>query len=88
MSKSLLYHAFGVSKVEYISTKYEKGNVIFKTELSHKGLQCPCCYHMNFHFKGKRIRQFQMVSFGKKKCFLELIMHRIKCLNCNNLYWP
>lgn len=88
MSTSLLYHAYGISGVKYLSTEHREGEVIFKTEMDRKAIQCPQCKSQSFHYKGKKYRRLRMVPFGRKKCFLEVMMHRIECLNCKKVWWP
>lgn len=88
MSTSLLFHAFGVSGVNYLSTEYNNSQVTFHAEMTTQCLQCPKCSNLDFKFRGKRVRRFHMIPFGTKKCFLNLILHRVECKKCNFLYWP
>ncbi len=88
MSASLLNHAYGISGVQYKSTKHHKGEVIFKSEMDRNSVRCPNCKSKNFHFKGKKDRKFRMVPFGRKKCFLEVKLHRCECQDCGKLWWP
>lgn len=88
MSTSLLHHAFGVSGVEYLSTDYADAQVVFRAEMTTQCLQCPKCAGVHFKFRGKRTRRFHMIPFGRKRCFLDLILHRVECRNCEHLYWP
>ena len=34
------------------------------------------------------MRRFHLPPVGKKKCFLDLILHRVQCRGCHHLYWP
>lgn len=88
MSTSLLYHAFGVSGVKYLSTNYSDSQVTFHAEMTTQCLQCPKCAGLHFKFRGKHTRRFHMIPFGKKQCFLDLILHRVECRGCGHLYWP
>lgn len=88
MSTSLLYHAYGISGVKYLSTEHPDGEIIFKAEMDRKTVHCPHCKSKNFHYKGRKSRRFRMVPFGRKKCFLEVMMHRIECLDCEKVWWP
>jgi hypothetical protein len=29
-----------------------------------------------------------MSPIGRKKCMLELVLHRLKCRGCSTLWWP
>ena len=88
MSTSLLYHAFGVSSVKYLSTDYTDSQVVFRAEMTTQSLQCPKCSGLHFKLRGRRTRRFHMIPFGKKHCYLDLILHRVECRECGNLYWP
>ena len=41
MSTSLLYHAYGISGVQYKSTKYEKKSITIHAEMVNP-IQCKC----------------------------------------------
>lgn len=43
MSKSLLYHAFGIREYNYVRTQYHTGNIIFSIERKPFTNRCPCC---------------------------------------------
>ena len=88
MSTSMLYHAFGVSGVKYLATDYSNSKVTFHAEMTHQCLQCPKCSGSRFKFRGNYVRNFRMVPFGKKPCFLSLILHRVECRDCGHLYRP
>lgn len=88
MSTSMLYHAFGVSGVKHLSTNYSNSQVTFRAEMTTQCLQCPKCSGLRFKFRGKRTRRFHMIPLGEKRCFLDLILHRVECKECEHLYWP
>jgi len=88
MSTSMLYHAFGISGVKYLATDYSGSKVTFHAEMTHQCLQCPKCSGSHFKFRGKYIRRFHMIPFGKKPCCLNLILHRVECRSCSHLYRP
>jgi transposase len=86
MSTSILYHAYGIAGVQYQSTKFEKGAVIFHVEMVDSP-QCKCgCVHTIF--KGQKIRRFKMIPFGGKICFLNVLLHRVACPHCGRHWWP
>jgi transposase len=87
MSTSLLYHAYGINGVQYQSTKFEEGNITIYAEMTKQHSQCNCgCLHT--HFKGQKRRLFKMIPFGKKKCYLDLLLHRLECPQCARKWWP
>lgn len=88
MSTSLLYHAFNIKEVEYRATKYIGNNVIFKAEVSESIKLCSFCQSTDVIFKGKKTRFLHLPPTGRKRCFLELLMHRLCCKNCGSLCWP
>jgi transposase len=86
MSTSLLYHAYGVSGVQYKSTKFEAGTITIYAEMVDPP-QCKCgCMHTIF--KGQKRRLFKMVPFGGKPCFLNALLHRVACPQCGCKWWP
>jgi transposase len=88
MSTSFLYHAYGISCVQYKSTEYHESVITYKTEIDRNSICCPRCHSKHFTFKGKKMRKFRMVPFGRKKCFLEVLLHRGHCLDCKKIWWP
>lgn len=88
MSTSILYHAFRINNVEYRSTRYVGNSIIFKAEMSKSTKRCSFCHSSRVIFKGKKTRFLHLPPLGRKRCVLELIMHRLYCKDCELLYWP
>lgn len=88
MSISLLYHAFGISNVMYRATRYIGNRVIFKVEMSNEAKSCSFCHGTKVIFKGKKTRLLHLPPLGRKRCVLELVMHRLLCKDCGLLFWP
>jgi transposase len=88
MSTSLLYHAFTVRGVEYRATQYVGDRIVTKAEVGADSKVCCSCSSRNIIFKGRKKRFFHMPPLGRKRCVLELIMHRICCKDCGHLFWP
>lgn len=88
MSTSLLYHAFNLKGVKYHSTRYAGNELIFKAEVNDSVKTCIHCHSNLVIFKGAKTRFFNLPPMGRKRCMLELIMHRLCCKNCGSLYWP
>ena len=88
MSTSMLYHAYHIKDVQYKFTSYEKGNIIFHVKMKRGYFPCSDCKCSCYIFKGNKIRRFNIIPFGNKKCFLELYFHRLQCCNCKKIFWP
>jgi transposase len=89
MSTSLLYHAFGLRGVKYISTEYEKGSTIFRAEVTPTIENCPVCGNWEtIRKKGCKKRVLRLVPIGMRPCFLRLQIWRIECKRCGALRWP
>jgi len=89
MSTSLLYHAFGLRGVKYISTEYEKGSTIFRAEVTSTIENCPVCGSWEtIRKKGCKERVLRLVPIGMRPSFLRLQIWRIECKRCGALRWP
>jgi len=88
MSNSLLYHAFNLRGVKYRSTKFVGNAIIFAVEMTDKFTICPQCGGRQTIFKGQKTRWFKLGSLGRKQSFLQLQLHRLKCVDCDKLWWP
>ncbi|HLY69310.1 MAG TPA: ISL3 family transposase [Puia sp.] len=56
--------------------------------MTHQNISCPKCNCQDSHFKGQKIRRFKMTPIGSKKCYLDVVLHRLKCLECDHQWWP
>ena len=83
MSTSLLYHAFGVRGYRYAKTKYVGGEVIFTIEQPLGTCCCSACGSENVIGRGKNHRRFRAVPIGGKPVYLELLIPRVECRECN-----
>ena len=88
MSTSLLYHAFRLSGIEYQSTSYIGDTVILNARMNDKFTKCPSCQCRKTSFKGHKNRTFWMPPIGRSRCSLNLLLHRLKCKSCGNIWWP
>jgi len=79
MSKSLLYHAFGIQGYRYRRTDYEGGCVIFHLEQDRSTYRCPCCGSPEVFSRGSVQREFRHVPIGGKPVFLALAIPRVSC---------
>ncbi len=88
MSTSILYHAFGLKGIEYRGTSFLADTLIFRAEMNKQVIRCPNCGCRRITFKGQKRRWFQMGPIGRKKCLLDLVLHRAQCCECSALWWP
>jgi transposase len=88
MSTSILYHAFGLKGIEYKSTHFIADRIVISAEMNDQWVRCPRCGCRHTSFKGRKHRWFYMSPIGRKKCILDLTLHRLKCRTCSALWWP
>jgi transposase len=89
MTTSLLYHAFGLKGVKYISTRYIHGSVVFHAEVTRTIERCPVCNSWKTHRKkGTKNRFLRMIPIGARPSFLDIKIWRIYCEDCQSLRWP
>ena len=88
MSTSILYHAFGLKGIEYHSTRYIGNYVIFSAEMNRRKFTCPKCSAEEIIYKGWKKRWFHMPPIGRKRCILNLLLHRVQCCGCRHVWWP
>ena len=88
MSTSILYHAFGLKGIDYRATHFLADRIIFSAEMNDQWVRRPQCGCRDTSFKGQKRRWFYMSPIGRKKCMLELVLHRLKCRACSALWWP
>jgi len=89
MSTSLLYHAFGLKGVKYISTEYKNGSTIFRAEVTSTIENCPACGSWEtVHHKGFKERMLRLLPMGMRPTYLRLGVWRLQCKRCGALRWP
>ena len=89
MSTSLLYHAFGLKGVKYISTEYKNGSTVFRAEVSSSIENCPACGSWDtVHRQGFKERMLRLVPMGMRPTYLRLGIWRLQCKSCGALRWP
>lgn len=88
MSTSILYHAFGIKGIHYESTSYEGDAIVISARLTDQHIKCPECGHRKAAFKGHKRRKILLSPMGRKRCYLDLLFHRLKCRECGKLWWP
>ena len=77
MNTSFMYHAFG-SRV-----RYENNSIILNVQTLKSKLCCPYCKSKNIIRFGSSIRRIRSVPIGSKPVFIELLVQRIHCKECD-----
>ena len=80
MSKSLLYHAFGVpSGFELLSTKFKEGKIIFNIKRYFYNCCCSACGSYKVKSRGVKKRTLKTVPIGRKVVEIVLNINRLEC---------
>ncbi len=87
MSASVLKFTYGITGVQYKSFQKMKGAVLYTAEMQNQNIPCPKCRGKKHHFKGRKTRRLKMPPTAHKKCYLDLILHRLKCTGCGHQWW-
>lgn len=82
MSKSLLYHGFGIRGYDYQRTSYEEGIVIFHVRQPRESLRCPQCGSDEVQRRGEVVRPFQHLPIASKPVFVQMPVARVACPRC------
>lgn len=89
MSTSLLYHAFGLQGVKYISTDHSHSRTLFRAEVTSAVERCPVCRSWHtVRRKGCKERLLRLIPIGCRPTLLLLKVWRIRCEDCDALRWP
>jgi transposase len=82
MSKSLLYHGFGIVGYDYVRTRYEGRSITFTIRHKREKLRCPVCRGRKVMMRGTTRKA---IPLGSKVVFLDLEVQRIGCLRCGTV---
>jgi len=88
MSASLLYHTNQITNVQVKSVDYFKDKIVFNALYEPSKPLCPCCGYHDYSSKGSKHRRLRIAPLGNKQAFLLLEIFRLRCGNCNHLWWP
>lgn len=88
MPASLLYHTNQITNVQVKSTDYFKDKIVYHALYTPVKPLCPCCGCHEYYSKGSKHRKLRMAPLGNKAAFLILEIFRLRCGNCNHLWWP
>ena len=87
MSNSILYHTFGISGVQHISTDF-LGKTVLHGLVHNNNLKCPDCKSRDVIRFGQVERTFKMLPVGNKKVELVLQIGRLQCKKCGAIKQP
>ena len=86
MSRSLMYHGFGInSNFVYKKTEYKGGAIYFTIE---RPLDACCCAHCGSYkvkSRGKKVRKFINLPIGNKPTCIFANLHRLECKECGRI---
>ena len=82
MSKSLLYHAYGIRDFEYKNMQFKEGKVIFGIKRHSDHLKCPRCGSDKVLRRGVVNRTFRTLPIGRKPTLVEVAIQRVQCTEC------
>ena len=85
MSKSLLYHAFGIRGYDYRRTDFEEGRVIFAIRQPRETFRCSACGSHNLFSRGQVPREFRTLPIGGKPTLIRFAVPRVLCRDCGLL---
>ncbi|MEI6297720.1 MAG: ISL3 family transposase [bacterium] len=85
MSTSLLYHAFGLQKQEYLKSEYTSGKLILSTQTKPEELRCSQCNSYKIKKRGFKTRRFKTIPIGSKRVILNAKIQRVECLECGSI---
>ena len=88
MPASLLYHSNQIENIQVKNVEYFSDKIVFEVLYQPIKPLCPCCLHDKNSLKGSKIRTLRMAPLGIKAAFLSVEIHRLKCLNCETVWWP
>ena len=87
MSTSLLYHAFGITGVDYTKTDFHEGKVFFHAIVNDRLLRCSHCISRKVIKFGHKVRKIRLAPLGGKPAFLMITTYRYKCKKCGQIRW-
>ena len=86
MSKSLLYHMFGVKgPFRYEATTYQGGAATFRISQPADTLECPLCGSRDVIRRGTLRRRIRSVPVGSRGTWIDVKVQRVWCRHCQKL---
>ena len=82
MSKSLLYHGFGIRGYEYRRTDFEDGCVMFSIQQPRESFRCSACGSRRLFSRGQVRREFRSLPIGGRPTYIRFAVPRVCCRDC------
>jgi len=77
-----MYHAFGATKHNYLSTEYRDGSVFFHVETKPGKRRCVECRSRDVILFGNACYKLRSLPIGERPVFLVLHLHVLECKSC------
>lgn len=77
-----LYHAFGVRGYRYVSSRFERGEIVIRIDVPRESVRCPACGSGRVHVNERFLRQWRSVPVGSKPVFIEMDVPKVECQDC------
>jgi len=88
MPASLLYHTNQISDIQVKNVEYFDSKIVFHASFHPNKPSCPTCECTQHYLDGMKTRNLRIAPLGNKSSFLSLEIHRHKCTNCAQVWWP
>ena len=88
MLASLLYHTNQITDIQVENVEYFESKIVYHAIYKPKNPTCPICTHQQYNHDSVKSRNLRMAPLGNKQAFLFLKIHRLKCCNCAQVWWP
>ena len=85
MSTTFVYHVFAARTYDSLRTLYQNGAVYFHLIKKAHLRRCVCCRSTQITLEGRVELTLHSLPIGKKKTFLVLHLHRLRCHRCGAL---
>ncbi len=85
MSTALLYHAFNLSDVKFLSANFMSNKVSINLKVNNSLLKCSICNSKNLHKRGSSFRKIRTIPIGSRAVELLLDIPKVFCKKCNIL---
>ena len=82
MSTSLMFHAFGARRHDYLRTEYRQGAIYFHIETKSSKRRCVCCGSRQVTLHGTETQTLRTLPIGSRPVFLVLHLHDLHCRKC------
>ena len=82
MSRSLLYHGWGLRGYRHCRTTFQEGAIEFVIEHAPEKLRCSCCGSGDVIRAGQAPRRFRGLPIGSRRTWIALSVQRLTCRAC------